>query len=974
MRSAQHKRINSGGNMKTSMLCLLIMIGMAHLAAQTQPPAPPVLLGPDRGAETSPWPMFIWTPTGDASVYRLQIMRDSQIVFDDSTITTTAYEIGFLDEQTTYSWRVSAKNAGAWGSFSDPSSFTTRTRPSIPDHPDEREIAYYAAIDSFDVYLKTGSTTALAFVEAEYANYLSGIRVTTSTPHKKMKLRFNGRPGFYEVDDLLSDSLTAIYTLYRDSIKIATEQGIREAGGLVDDVQVPQDAGIVFYQETDSSGYLRMTAQGVEAKFHKGGDIVGCNFRLLCDVVVAAKWKLVVDSAAYRLRVYSVTAYPANSHMDGKPRFSLWIWGYAWCFFAASVVDYWQPLWPNIETRAENITETIFAYDSYSGGMTQELFTEVKNSFPLRIVLSSPSPNNLTIELRFMEGLTPNSREFVGLNPPTVTDPKPLNHIGFGNPYGQFQAYNPSDPVAGQITLIDKMGQLGTHSIRFHVPWRDVVGNLVYNENLNPDNVTEAEINALASDNARWQGVDAVVNHALDNKMDVILQLVQGHTFRHDAIIPRIQGTGYPIAPSDSNRGPNATDGVYYVNGNFYLYHLKLFAHAAVKRYASNIAIWTIEGELNAARLNYLASVWRYGDLWADESPDGFQQKVWNILRDAVRQRDPSAKLSTVFHILDIVEGLQRFGRDVDIIGVNCYPNLGFATPVMGFVVGEMVWATRRALEGLQSISPQYRWKDKEVFVTETNYPAKYESDPPSDITLSDDRRYYSYKRQKEFMQEAIETAAECGAKGFFWWMFMSRDKDGDPIDPNTDWGGIVRPDFQFKQPAATEFNDERATRHPGKADVILTNKNVSGANLQGAISMLAERDGLASGATVYAVKERTHTSKTEQQFFQGLKHLRWENLADQYHLNQPFDLLSTDVTRNRYALFTSTSPVTITTDVADIVSTGFQIRDPWYVEPAGSGSAAEQINQFHTIKEKTYEVFLEQGAPIRNPSPPTIL
>jgi hypothetical protein len=283
--------------------------------------------------------------------------------------------------------------------------------------------------------------------------------------------------------------------------------------------------------------------------------------------------------------------------------------------------------------------------------------------------------------------------------------------------------------------------------------------------------------------------------------------------------------------------------------------------------------------------------------------------------------------------MLNIVKGLERFGPDVDIIGVNAYPNLRIAKPVLGMAVGELVWATRRALIGLGMGS-------KEIYVTETNYPGIEANDPPSGISIKEDMDYYSYNRQKQFMADAIESATNYGAKGFFWWMFVAKDVKDDNIDSETGFGGIARPlnPLQFKQPASTEFNQKLLSKHPGKADVILTNKNSGGTNLLGKISLFGQRDSVLSGETVYALKNRSHISRALQQSLGGLKHLRWENLSSQFRLHQTFDILSTDNTRDRYALFTSTSPVTSVVKVNGIsISSYVYLTDPWYVDANGN-------------------------------------
>jgi len=100
---------------------------------QTQalpPPVAPVLASPANGAQDQdPALTLIWQQAPSADRYQLQLSPDSTFVVlpvNDSTITDTARSVAGLNYGTRYYWRVRAWNIGGWGSFSQPSQFTTR--------------------------------------------------------------------------------------------------------------------------------------------------------------------------------------------------------------------------------------------------------------------------------------------------------------------------------------------------------------------------------------------------------------------------------------------------------------------------------------------------------------------------------------------------------------------------------------------------------------------------------------------------------------------------------------------------------------------------------------------------------------------------------------------------------------------------------------------------------------------------------
>ncbi len=92
------------------------------------PPVPVLLAPTDASTGIATTPTLSWNTSQGATTYRLQVSTDAGfilLVFDDSTITTTSRQIGSLDNNKTYHWRVRAKNSIGHSEFSGYWSFTT---------------------------------------------------------------------------------------------------------------------------------------------------------------------------------------------------------------------------------------------------------------------------------------------------------------------------------------------------------------------------------------------------------------------------------------------------------------------------------------------------------------------------------------------------------------------------------------------------------------------------------------------------------------------------------------------------------------------------------------------------------------------------------------------------------------------------------------------------------------------------------
>ncbi len=100
------------------------------------PPSAPTLASPTNGASSQPSVVvFSWNTSSLAATYRIQVSSNSgfgSTMLDDSTLTGTSRQSVPLAFNTTYYWRVNAKNACGTSAWSGIWNFTTGNPPSAP--------------------------------------------------------------------------------------------------------------------------------------------------------------------------------------------------------------------------------------------------------------------------------------------------------------------------------------------------------------------------------------------------------------------------------------------------------------------------------------------------------------------------------------------------------------------------------------------------------------------------------------------------------------------------------------------------------------------------------------------------------------------------------------------------------------------------------------------------------------------------
>jgi hypothetical protein len=106
----------------------------------SDPPGAPRLLAPtDRATDQPTLLTLSWEGTGEGSSYRLQLSTRSNftsLILDVSNVTTTSYQVGPLENSTTYYWRVRARRKDKDGNYSSVWRFTTTAGlPQAPSAP-----------------------------------------------------------------------------------------------------------------------------------------------------------------------------------------------------------------------------------------------------------------------------------------------------------------------------------------------------------------------------------------------------------------------------------------------------------------------------------------------------------------------------------------------------------------------------------------------------------------------------------------------------------------------------------------------------------------------------------------------------------------------------------------------------------------------------------------------------------------------
>ncbi|MBN1183202.1 MAG: hypothetical protein JXB49_12990, partial [Bacteroidales bacterium] len=592
---------------------------------------------------------------------------------------------------------------------------------------------------------------------------------------------------------------------------------------------------------------------------------------------------------------------------------------------------------------------------------------------------TNSSYQKLIIDLKMLHGYYENgvfNHKYLSWEPDPVINTT-FQWGGFGL---NGDVYNLASKLYGSLpweTLVDTTFRLikdmGLNYVRIDAIWNQIdysVNNV--SSSLNPSSITSTDVNnyiAEIESEGGWYKIGYVINSA--KRHGLIPYVIVG--CGHEDAPPHYNGK--IIAPGSAVRSNNPNDLVKFVAvpKNAYLYWLKLHTRAVVKYFTpienGGVIYWQAENELNGARFMETYDWWRKGDAWAEDWDGGFQDQVAEMMYNAIKAENSSAQVIQDFHLFTLSRRLETWRGWYDVVGLNAYPNEMAAYPILGFLNGELVWSTRRILKYLgQQYGSQY--KNKQIWFIETGYGGKFaQGDVTFESFIDSCKYYYSYDRQQQFLEEALNSCAKYGADAFNWLLPITPDDINSNFRTLSDINGFcgLFNNSGNPKPAYQTYINAFATNSNGQS-VTFKNTN-NGTNIGGTLSIDKVIRGIKSGSNFKLDASTNFTVLTDNDQLLNstqtaiVKHHDWNANNDHYLLKHVYNYNTYG--SQEIAIFQDVSPINFSTNVSGQnnleIAKKIAIRDPWYVN-----SLNQQLNQFYRLEMTTdttiYQVFLKQN------------
>ena len=255
-----------------------------------------------------------------------------------------------------------------------------------------------------------------------------------------------------------------------------------------------------------------------------------------------------------------------------------------------------------------------------------------------------------------------------------------------------------------------------------------------------------------ADENINWAYGDEQVYNLLAQNITPVVEVSEGTHYG----LPRYQ---------DSYADPSI------IGVDLYFAYQYRFCRAAVHRYKHVVHLWQIENELNEALLAGVDGQRIFNFLWGNWT---FLTDLLVLLRDAVKEEDPTALLTMNFHtdvpevVHDVlhlpgfyVSAIQDWAQYLDIIAIDAYPNMFVATPLGSSNVSDRVSAALQAVN-----------HTKDCFVMETGYPVVEASVSANASTPSIFN--YSFASQELYISNVVQDVFRVGGSGLFYFKFTA--------------------------------------------------------------------------------------------------------------------------------------------------------------------------------------------------------
>ncbi|MCK5686308.1 hypothetical protein KAJ27_19395, partial [bacterium] len=386
------------------------------------------------------------------------------------------------------------------------------------------------------------------------------------------------------------------------------------------------------------------------------------------------------------------------------------------------------------------------------------------------------------------------------------------------------------------------------------------------------------------------------------------------------------------------------------VDEDLFLFLLELYARSVVRKYKDDVDLWAGDLELNAARYAESYDYFRAGSAWSDNS---FQDRVIEVLSESVHEEDPiNGKFMQDFHVMTLNQRLYDWQDYYDIVGLHFYGNekvMGNAVLVLGFIPGELVFSTKRALDAMGI--------DKEVWISETGYPADTEEQLDENATINEHLHSFTYKRQTDYLHDALEGAAKYGAERFMWYALIENSKNL--------WG--LAENINEIKPAGSTFSHyfDGDTSSPNRPVWIQFNTEYEDGleDLDHDIKINTYSQAVSNNEFRWLFEGAPYTASIMEKTLEksgsvDVYHNRWNNEHLNFKNDYSFDpviLISKEIKAN-YSMKMNVQ-IKGHANGVEIPLTHLRVRDPWYSTVDGL-----HPNTFIYQNDSQYKMFKDQN------------
>lgn len=298
---------------------------------------------------------------------------------------------------------------------------------------------------------------------------------------------------------------------------------------------------------------------------------------------------------------------------------------------------------------------------------------------------------------------------------------------------------------------VDEIADVGATHVRRYIMWGSFVPSIETLE-------TNLTLEALKTDpQSQIYAWGATLNWGYgDQQVDLLIAR------NITPIVELSEGTHYGLPRYNGTYADPSVIGV-----PLYLAYQYRFCRAAVHRYkARGVHMYQIENELNEAFLSGFMGQRLIAGIWGNWT---FLTELLQTLRDAVKDEDPTAKVTMNFHtdIPEVIhatlhlpgfylDAVRSWSSLLDVISIDAYPNMFVATPLGSGNVSQRVAATLAAVNHTQ-----------EVFVMESGYPVNADNNTNAPLVFN-----FSLASQAQYAADCVREVQAAGGSGFFYFKF----------------------------------------------------------------------------------------------------------------------------------------------------------------------------------------------------------